>query len=353
VFDEFGERILECREDGGGLRFRTAGGPALVQVGHREGIVRNILARLLTLFDVQARQRALDAKGNPVRPLKPWAPFCGGYELDLRACRSGGASLRVRGGTESPFQGKFTYFSRQGAAQFVTLDQRRPAPLTFTVWSACRHVPRSDPVTLDSWESRDRHFSARESHTYGLSLYLDYQDGEWPEAHTAAFAAGTHDWEMGQVAAVPTRPVKTALALIEFHQPAGDAWFDDAALVEGGQGDGPNLLVFPGFERDDPLVAKAERMTAEYDGRIAALVEDLRRTGHTPSLAGVSALATEVRAMQSWLEESGLTRFWAYESRDLDDAAAKLRLCATILGEGPAQRYDQEFHEKPRVTSAP
>ena len=137
------------------------------------------------------------------------------------------------GGTYTGPMPQWKYFNRQGAAQFVSLNQTTPEPVVLRAFSKARDVASSEPVVLDTPAARRRHFDAREGHAYCMHLYLDYQDGQWPEVHTALFSPGTHDWEEKRLRVEPKRPVKTAMVLLEFHQAQGAAWFDDLSLCSG------------------------------------------------------------------------------------------------------------------------
>ena len=107
-----------------------------------------------------------------------------------------------------------------------------------------------------------------------MHLYLDYQDGRWPEVHTAPFSSGTHEWEEKSIRVEPTRPVKTAMVLLEFHQPQGAAWFDDVTLFSGA-GSEHNLLAAPGFEEEDVAAIQAEAISAGYEEQVRALLKSL------------------------------------------------------------------------------
>lgn len=117
-----------------------------------------------------------------------------------------------------------------------------------------------------------------------MHLYLDYQDGRWPEVHTVLFSPGTHDWEEKGIRVEPTRPVKTALLLLEFHQPQGAAWFDDLSLSSG-SGSAHNLLAAPGFEDEDSAAAEAQAIGAGYENQVQSLLTSLAAatTSATPA----------------------------------------------------------------------
>ena len=73
-----------------------------------------------------------------------------------------------------------------------------------SAFSRAQDVPRSDAISLESVADRRRHFDAREGHTYAMHLYLDYQDGAWPEVHTVAFSFDLHDWEERTIEVMPS-----------------------------------------------------------------------------------------------------------------------------------------------------
>jgi hypothetical protein len=133
-----------------------------------------------------------------------------------------------------------------------------------SAFSKAREVAASEPVVLDTPAARRRHFDAREGHAYCLHLYLGYQGGQWPEVHTVLFSPGTHDWEEKSIRVVPTRPVKTVMLLLEFHQSQGAAWFDDLSLCSGNEIE-RNLLAAPGFEEQDSAAAEAQGISEEYE----------------------------------------------------------------------------------------
>lgn len=330
VWDELEERLLPATRDEAELRFRTPSGPSLVQLGSRQTIARSMLERVEELFAQELKQRALDRAGRRAFALEPWRAFCDGYALDQTASRGGGASLKLSGLERATFNGKFRYHGRQGAAQLVNLAQVEPVPLTLEVWSRAEGVVSSEPIPLRSREERDRHFSAREGAAYAAHLYLDYQDGSWPEVTTALFAPGTHGWERQSLTVYPAKPARTALVLLELHQPAGTAWFDDLTLL---QADRPedNLLVFPGFEEDGALLELAERSGPEYEELVTRVLSVLAQACQDLGPATVERALQEVRGAERWLESRGLARLWSYEWRDLADAAARLTQCRELL----------------------
>ena len=233
VFDEFALRVLEAHRAAGILAFKTPEGPSVVQLASAATVVKNILARTAEGLRLQLTQRAVDRALGTRFPHKAWSRFCQAGKWDATVARTGKRSLAVVGGTYTATMPQWKYFNRQGAAQFVSLGQTVPQPIVTRAFSKAREVAASEPVVLDTVAARRRHFDAREGHAYCMHLYLDYQDGQWPEVHTVLFSPGTHDWEEKSVRVAPARPVKTAMVLLEFHQPQGAAWFDDVSLCSG------------------------------------------------------------------------------------------------------------------------
>jgi hypothetical protein len=245
--------------------------------------------------------------------------------------RTGKGSLSVMGGTYTATMPQWEYFNRQGAAQFVSLNQTAPQPIVACAFSKARDVTSSEEVGLNTPASRRRHFDAREGHTYAMHLYLDYQDGRWPEVHTVRFSPGTHDWEQRKVRVQPTRPVKTALVLLEFHQPRGAAWFDDLSLSSG-DGAGHNLLAAPGFEEEDTAAVRAQAISADYEKRVQAILESVEAAARsaTPGKT-IPELARQVDNLAALVTGNGLGSYFPRELRDLDGAKQKLRLCTRLL----------------------
>jgi len=349
VFDEFSQRILDASLKNDSLEFTTPSGPSLIQLGGRETIIRNILARVEEMLESEALQRRMDRKlglGYQRKPwyapddvprdrdkleigepLRPWEPFCQGYLIDLKVKRSGKAGLRTGGRAYSVYAGQWKYHNRQGAAQFVVLDQEKATPLTLTAYSKAEGVPKSELKAVTDANRRD-HFGERLGHFYAMHLYLDYQDGEWPEVHTFAFSPGTHDWEEGKITAVPKKPVKTALVLMELHQSAGTAWFDDVSLVDNNQPE-RNLLACPGFENDDVALAKSK--AADYEKKLNQLLALVKKARQEVGESSLKELAKKIESLKYWLANANVERLFCRELRDLVDAKGKITLCQSIL----------------------
>lgn len=346
VFDEFSEKPLKYQRDRRKIRFETPSGPSLIQFGKKEVIVEKILSRISDLFEAQLLQREMDEKlgigytqkavtlpspnlsrADFDKPMKPWTPFCQGYLIDLKTKRSGRGSLRTDGNTYSMYNNQWPYHNRQGAAQFVTLNQSKPVPLTLTAYSKSVNVKKSDLKQITDENRRD-HFGERLGYYYAMHLYLDYQDGNWPEVYTFAFSPGTHDWEEGTITVVPKKAVKTAMVLVELHQPEGTAWFDDFNLVESTNPQ-HNLLASADFENSDILLDKAN--AHEYDLKVSALNKSINKTRKKVSRRELKRLENEIKSIQQWLISQGIAEISGREMRDFYDAAEKLRICRKLL----------------------
>lgn len=325
VFEEFTGSLLEARREHGSLRFRTTAGPSVVQLASASLLARNLVNRAADTLTQQLTQRKLDRSLGTQFPRKAWSRFCQAGKWDAAESQSGKGSLALAGGTYTGTMPQWKYFNRQGASQFVRLNQATPQPIVASAFSKARNVASSEPIVLDTPAARRHHFDAREGRAYCLHLYLDYQDGQWPEVHTVSFSPGTHDWEPQRIRVEPARPVKTAMVLLEFHQPAGDAWFDEVSLTSGGS---PNLLASSGFELQDPAATKAEAVSTDYESRVQHLLESLRTGAEAPALPSIRQ---DAEALASWLTDSGLAPWFPRELRDLDEMKSTLERCEEIL----------------------
>jgi hypothetical protein len=331
VFDEFAGRVLEAKRAAGALTFETLAGPSVVQLASAPTVAKSLLARTAEGLRLQLTQRALDRELGTRFPRKAWSRFCQAGKWDATVARTGKSSLAVVGGTYTGPMPQWKYFNRQGAAQFVSLNQTAPQPIVARAFSKSQDVATSEEVVLDTPAARRRHFDAREGHAYCLHLYLDYQDGQWPEVHTARFSPGTHDWEEKSIRVAPTRPVKTAMVLVEFHQPQGTAWFDDLSLFSG-DGTDRNLLAAPGFEEQDSAAVQAQAISMEYEKQVQALVEAVEAAAKSAAPAtALPALGKQVDALAASVTGKGLASYFPRELRDLDDAREQLQLCARLL----------------------
>jgi len=331
VYDEFAGRVLEAKRAAGTLAFKTPEGPSVVQLASSPTIAKSMLARTAENLRLQLTQRALERELGTRLPHKVWSRFCQAAKWDSTVAHTGKGSLAVVGGTYTAAMPQWKYFNRQGTAQFVSLNQTAPQPIVARSFSKAREVAASEEVILDTPAARRRHFDAREGHTYCMYLYLDYQDGQWPEVHTVSFSPGTHDWEEKSIRVDPTRPVKTAMVLLEFHQPQGTAWFDDLSLSSG-NGTERNLLAAPGFEEEDSAATQAQAISAEYEKQVQALLESVEAAAASATPAeALSSLGKQVDALAASVTGKGLASYFGRELRDLDDAREKLELCARLL----------------------
>lgn len=345
--DEFKCAALPLKLTDESARFTAPAGTSVIQLGTRATIIRNLLGRIEAEFAAQQLQRRMDAalgcryprklsafpddvwlentEPGLGSPLKYWEPFCQGYLIDTKESLSGGASLRLEGGSFAMFPGSpVRHHHRQGAAQLVNVNQVRPAPLVLTAHSKAFRIPRSD---LSRIENRRFHFAERLGHYYCMHLYLDYQDGAWPEIHTAAFSPGTHDWESRVLRVVPEKPVKTAMVLLELHQPEGTAWWDDVSLVpESDPQD--NLLACPGFEAEDSNGVRAH--AAAYDRLLDDLLQRMTQAQRAMTPDALRSLRQQVRELEAWVSVRGLARYLPREMRDLEETRRLLDIAEAL-----------------------
>lgn len=330
VFDAFNERLIEGNLTDDGLRFSTVGGPSVVQVGPKAAIARGLVARMSAVLKQAELQTALEkaVKFDPLR--KAWAPLCQGWSLatGTNASHSGRSAMAVMGGTYDYTFKKWKYDNRQGAAQFVSLDQKEPAPVTVCAWSRAEGVPASTLVAIGN---RREHFICRETNTYAMHVYLDYQDGRWPETHTAAFSAGTHGWEKRTLTVNPAKPVKTAMVLLEFQQPSGKAWFDDVSLAQGERG--ANALACPGFERESAGRAAAGTARSGYEAGLRVLRDKVGKaaSGSPAAASEVAGIAKMASDIETHLLHSGDAPFFGRELRDLKEIRHLAGVCLEVL----------------------
>lgn len=328
VFDEFHEEVLESKLTEASLEFTTHAAPTLIQLGSKERLVKNVLARIENMFREQIMQRQIDGKTGIRYPLKPWAPFCQGYTLDRNTSRSGKASLTMLGGTDTYYE-KWKYHNRQGAAQLVVLNQKKSSRLSLTAYSKSKDVLRSD---LTAITDRAHHFNCREGCFYCMHLYLDYQDGQWPQVHTVSFSPGSHDWEKKTINILPGKPVKTAMVLLEFHQPEGATWFDDVFLAQETEPE-KNLLAYAGFEDDAPAPAKLKTLNADYNREMTFILSALKKTIQHEAVGRkhLFAIREQIEVLEKWIAKVEMRRFWTRELRDCVYAKEKLALSLKIM----------------------
>lgn len=102
--------------------------------------------------------------------------------------------------------------ARRGVHQSVVLNQTRPEPIVASAWSKAEGV------------------SGTADHDYSIYLDLVFSDGTPLWGQVAEFKAGTHDWQRGQVAIYPEKPVKSISFYLMFRNHAGKASFRDPEL---------------------------------------------------------------------------------------------------------------------------
>lgn len=331
VFDEFGRRLLDAKREGGELVFSTLESPGVVRLADSATLARGLLNRVAESLRLQLTQREFDREINRTLPQQAWATFCQPAKWDASEPRSGKSSLAVVGGAYTGPMPQWKYFNRQGAAQLVMLNQTKPEPITVRAFAKARDVASSEKIALDTPEARRRHFDAREGHAFALRLYLDHQDGQWPEVQSAEFSPGSHDWEEKVIRVESTRPVKTAMVLLEFHQPEGAAWFDDLSLKTGDE-TGPNLLAAPGFERDDPIIDQAKAFGDDYERETRALLDAVAAAaGAAPTTETLAAIEKQVDELTASVAGKGLEPYFSRGLRDLTEAKEQLDLCRRLL----------------------
>ncbi len=329
VFDEFNEKILISRLNKNSFEFTVDNFPLLVQLGSKEAITKNIISRIKELLNQQLIQRKMDKEIGLASPLKPWAKFCQGWTLDESISRSGKFSMKTIGSKYIGPTPKWKYYNRQGAAQFVVLNQKKASPVILNAYSKSENVLQSN---FNAITNRRQHFVCRESYIYSMHLYIDYQDGQWPEVHTVSFSPGTHDWENKSITVIPKKPIKTAMVLLEFHQPQGTAWFDDISLVQAIEPE-KNLLSYPGFEKGDFDINKLNLLGAEYETKINSflvlLETTLKNKGITKS--DILKLEKEIEVLEGLITDAKVEHLWQRELRDLSDIKNKLEICLRVL----------------------
>lgn len=345
VYDEFSEKKLKYKRNKDKVTFKKLSGPSLIQLGKKEAIIENILSRITEIFESQMLQRQMDDElglgytqktislppnSNKIdfdKPLKPWEPFCKGYVIDLKTKKTGRGSLRADGSKYSLYNNLWDYHNRQGATQFVTLNQSKPVPLTLTAFSKSIGIQKSELKSITDINRRN-HFGERLGYYYAMHLYLDYQDGSWPEVHTYAFSPGTHDWEKGEITVIPKKAVKTAMVLVELLQPEGTAWFDDFSLIERANPQ-KNLLVSADFDDSDILLENAKSL--EYNKKITLLMSDVDAVKSNATVKNLKKLENEILALKNWLSEQGVAGILGRETRDIEDAVHKINICKRLL----------------------
>ena len=156
-----------------------------------------------------------------------------------------------------------------------------------------------------------------------MHLYLDYQDGQWPEVHTVLFSPGAHDWEeedhpRGAYPPGEERPW-CCWSSTSPRAPRGST-----TCVSTGNGTEHNLLAAPGFEEEDPAAVQAQAMGAEYEKQVQTLLESVQAAAQSPDPAEtLRALGNQVDRLAASVADKGLAAYFPRELRDLDDARDK------------------------------
>ncbi|HJN13837.1 MAG TPA: hypothetical protein QGH10_00025, partial [Armatimonadota bacterium] len=224
-------------------------------------------AALRRAADVAKRRNAyVSACREGREQLAPWAPYRAGASIGSPG-RGSDHCLRV----EKDEAGA------AGATQTVTVNHEEPRDIVVSAWS------KAEGVTGDP------------NNNYAVYVDCYYTDGTAIYGQTIEFATGTHDWERGEIAIAPEKPIRNINVYVLFRGGhTGTAYFDDVhvALAEAPE-DG--LLSRPGFEgggEPRPLAgtsAEAERLVElcaqigggadarfdqlDWDARFAALDE--------------------------------------------------------------------------------
>ncbi|HAK94909.1 MAG TPA: hypothetical protein DCM87_07870 [Planctomycetes bacterium] len=155
--------------------------------------------------DIAKRAAAAKAWGDDLLRDDAWRPWGEGFarEGNTLVCDNAGAAGAQR-----------------GASQTVVLDQTAPAPIRAVAWSRAENVgggPDSD---------------------YSLYLDLLYADGTPLWGQTAAFSAGSHDWERREVVVFPDKPVKSLSFHLLLRRHSGKAFFRDPELRQAAAPEG-------------------------------------------------------------------------------------------------------------------
>jgi hypothetical protein len=103
--------------------------------------------------------------------------------------------------------------ARRGLSQRVVLDQKRPAPIVASAWSAAEGV------------------SGTPDADYSVYLDLVYDDGTQVWGQSSPFKTGSHDDQQVRVVFVPDRPVKELSFNLLLRGHAGKATFRDPKLT--------------------------------------------------------------------------------------------------------------------------
>ena len=136
--------------------------------------------------------------GRNLLDSKGWRPWERGFQIE------GGRFVCDNGGDAR---------ARRGLSQRVLLDQKRPAPIVASAWSAAEGVSGTpDP-------------------DYSVYLDLVYDDGSQVWGQSAPFKTGSHGDQQVRVVFVPDRPVKELSFNLLLRGHAGKATFRDPRLA--------------------------------------------------------------------------------------------------------------------------
>ena len=165
----------------------------------------------------------------------------------------------------------------RGAAQTVTLNQTQPDPIVAELWSKAENVS-GIPSGGD----------------YGIYVDITYTDGTSLWGQTAAFDAGTHDWQKKTLTILPFKPVRSLVIYALFRNKSGKAAFRDMKLSVPILPDGTSLF-------DGVLVVPK--------GKAALQIRDVAANSDYFELEGNpigvnSTVKTEGRVLQVTLDNS-------------------------------------------------
>jgi hypothetical protein len=161
-----------------------------------------------------------------------------------------------------------TLAQTSGAVQTVILNQTAPTPLVASGWSRAAGV------------------SGAADAEYSLYIDVTYTDNTFLYGLYTPFAAGTHDWQRGEVRIFPAKPIRSVAMYALFRGHTGRVWFDDLSLAPEGD---PRATLLDGV-----AVAPAPRAA-----RVGRYVPITTRDGlsilYSPVDADVSRVAVGAR----------------------------------------------------------
>ena len=330
VYDELKRRIKPFTIKDSNVSINIDEGVSIFQIGRKSTVAKNLHKRINYIFEQEDKQNLFEeSSSEKIRPLWKWSKFIQGGEAfaDFFA-KSGQNSFYVKGGVSyKGANSQFKYFLRSGASQFVNINQSTPEPLIITAYSKCKNVKKAELKNLNILKNRRSHFNSREGYIYAIHVYLDYQDGNWPTVHSTSFSPGTHDWQKIEKTINPTKPVKTAMVLIEFFQPAGEAWFDDIVLTSINHPK-RNLLANGNLEALSFIKKRIEQH--DFNRLYKSLKERITVSSNLNALA-INDAETSVYSLKKWIESDGRYPLFSREWRDLTDIQNHFILIRRIL----------------------